>query len=596
MNGTTSAQIDIEVAGAPLDPMLALKLVRADVDTTMFAPSQFTLVFRDHSGDVIELGGFMIGIPVMLQVTTGGAPTPLMVGDVTGVEVEFGPQGRLAVVKGHDRSHRLMRGTKTMSYPEVFASDVVGLLLGESEVEPGVVEPTTVLYEWLTQPNVSDWTFIQQLAALENRVAFVNAEGMFNFMLPEPEPAPPPPEPMMPLLPGQVAGGENLVRLRASVSAAEQVPTVMVTGWDPTMAMPVVGVAPTTSATAVIVEEPALIAEEVGAKPLCDASFPFDSVETAGLRAESIATDIAGAMAEMEGECIGTPSLRAGNAFSIGLVGAPFDGVYLCSRALHRFDPDNGGYRTWFTVGGLRDRSLLSLTSGNGGSDPIAQGRIPGLVIGTVMDLNDPEELGRVKVQFPWLSDTYVSAWARMVQMGASDAGAGCLWLPEMLDEVLVGFDRGDINHPYVIGNLYNGIKRPIPLPPVDPAVANRRLTSRELHTIQFNDGPEQMGIVIRTGTETVTITLDAEEQALTIVSAGQVSIEAAEAISFKAGGDFSIESGGSFSILSSGGASITSPDVTIAGEASLSMSAAEVSVEGDATVSVTAPEVTLGA
>ena len=59
---------------------------------------------------------------------------------------------------------------------------------------------------------------------------------------------------------------------------------------------------------------------------------------------------------------------------------------------------------------------------------------------------------------FPWLSPAYISAWARVMQIGASKVGGGFLWIPEIGDEVLIGFDRGSIDHPYVIGNLYNGI------------------------------------------------------------------------------------------------------------------------------------------
>ena len=593
LTGTTSAQIDIEVAGTPLDPMVYGLLVSAEVDTTMFLPSQFRLVFRGNSTTVLEGGGFQLGVPVMLQVSTGGTPTQLMTGDVTGVEIDYGPEGRMTIVTGLDRSHRLMRGTTTMSYPEMTASDVASLVAGKAGLEPGPTTPTENIYEWLTQPNVSNWAFIQQLAALENRVAFVDSMGLFNFVLPPtPDLAPPPVMSMdEPLMPGQLAMGLNLIRLRSSVTSAEQVPEVTVTGWDPQEAIPVLGVAPSVPSTAMLLDpatEPALVAEEVGATPFFDASTPFAMESAAETRATSIAADLAAAMAEMEGECVGDPSIMAGKAFSIGLAGAPFDGQYVCSAAMHRFEPGNGGYSTWFTVGGMRDRSLFSLASGGGSSDATTQGKVHGLVIGKVMDLADPMSLGRVKVMFPWLSSDYVSAWARTVQMGASIAG-GCIWMPEINDEVLVGFDRGDIDYPYVIGNLYNGMNRPEPLPELEPAVASRRLTSRLLHTIQFDDQPPQNGITIRTGDETVTIQLDADQQALNITTTGQVNVEATTAISLKSAADITIEAGGSLSIQATGGISMeTTADLSMQG-------AGGVSVEGS-NVSVSAPEISLGA
>ena len=600
LTGTTSAQIDIEVEGAPLDPLVYALLISAEVDTTMFVPSQFRLVFRGSSTTVLEGGGLQLGVTVLLQVTTGGLPTPLMTGDITGVEIDYGPEGRLTVVTGLDRSHRLMRGTKTMAYPEMTASDVIPMLLGECEVEPGPIDPTTTTYEWLTQANVSNWTFIQQLAALENRVAFVDRLGMFNFVKPpSPEFAGPPVMSLdEPPMGEQLAMGVNLIRLRSSVTSAEQVPEVNVTGYDPLVAAPVLGLAPSIPSTAMVLDpatEPALLAGEVGATPFFDASTPFEDEGAAENRAMSIAADLAAAMAEMEGECLGNPSIIAGKAFSIGMAGPPFDGQYICSSARHRFEPGNGGYSTWFTVGGMRDRSLFSLASGGGGADPVAAGRVNGLVIGKVMDNEDPESMGRVKVMFPWLSDEYLSAWARTMQFGASIAG-GCLWLPEIDDEVLIGFDRGDVHYPYVIGNLYNGVNRPEPPPEVEGGVASRRLTSRMLHTVQFNDGPEAQGIVIRTGDETVSITLDGEQQALTIMSAGQVNIEAADAVSLKAAADFTIEAGGNVSIQAGGQVSVEgAAGISLESAASLALQGMDVSVEGTS-VGVTAPEITLGA
>ena len=149
-------------------------------------------------------------------------------------------------------------------------------------------------------------------------------------------------------------------------------------------------------------------------------------------------------------------------------------------------------------------------------------------MIGTVVNNMDPEEQGQVQVMFPWLSPGYISAWARVMQIGASKVGGGFLWLPEIGDEVLIGFDRGSIDHPYVIGNLYNGIAAPLPPPSVEGVVANRRIASRMAHTIQWNDGPESMGISIMTApaeTSPASIVLDGEQMKITVNATGQVEI-----------------------------------------------------------------------
>ncbi|HVA75795.1 MAG TPA: VgrG-related protein [Acidimicrobiales bacterium] len=596
MTDTTSAQIDVRVEGTPLNPMVAAKLISAEVDTTVFVPSQFRLVFRAPSTQVLEPGGLQLGVMVMLQVTTGGAPTPLMTGDITGVEVEYGPEGHLTIVTGLDRSHRLMRGTKTMAYPQMSASDVVTQIVAEAGLMTGEVIPTSTQYEWVTQPNVSPWVFIQQLAALENCVAYVDPMGLFQFgpMNKPEEGLPPVMSYAEPPQGTQLVLGKNLIRLRCNVTSSEQVPAVTVTGYNPKQAMPVVGLFPSAPSTSQSLDPgtlPPALAGEVGALPFFDASRPFDDQGAAEKRAESIAADIAGALAEMEGECLGNPAILAGEVISLGMVGPPFDGQYVCTAARHRFEPGNGGYSTWFTVGGMRDRSMLALASGSGGvSDLTGNGRVPGVAIGIVTDNMDPESQGRVKVMFPWLSEAYVSAWARTMQIGAGKAGGyGCLFIPEVGDEVLVGFDRGHVDSPYVIGNLYNGVSKPQPAPSIEGGVANRRIMSRMRHMIEFDDGPDKLGITIVDGEQTLTIKLDSQQQTITINSEGQINIQAQGALSLKATADIGIESEGNVSIKGTGGVSVQSP-------ASLSMEGAGgVKVEGS-NVSVSAPQISLGA
>jgi uncharacterized protein involved in type VI secretion and phage assembly len=177
---------------------------------------------------------------------------------------------------------------------------------------------------------------------------------------------------------------------------------------------------------------------------------------------------------------------------------------------------------------------------------------------------------------FPWLSPAYISAWARVMQIGASKAGSGFLWMPEVGDEVLIGFDRGSIDNPFVIGNLYNGIARPFPPPSIEGVVANRRIASRMGHTIQWNDGPSALGISIATAPAEAapnSVVLDAQQMKITVNSLGQVEITGAIAVK----------------ISSEAMLTLDAPQITIGGEttASLSLAAATVSVGGETTASV---------
>ena len=117
--------------------------------------------------------------------------------------------------------------------------------------------------------------------------------------------------------------------------------------------------------------------------------------------AAAIAEQIAGAFAEFEGVARGNPKLRAGTAIAVDNVGAPFDGKYTITTSHHRYDPVTG-YTTAFSVTGRQERSLYGLTSGGGGG----RDRAPARWSAQVSDANDPQQQARVKLTFPWLSDT----------------------------------------------------------------------------------------------------------------------------------------------------------------------------------------------
>ena len=187
--------------------------------------------------------------------------------------------------------------------------------------------------------------------------------------------------------------------------------------------------------------------------------MPYRTQAEVDAAAKALADEMASAFAEFEGTARGNPKLRAGASATIDALGEPFDGKYTITSSRHRFDPVTG-YTTSFSVTGRRDRTLLGLASNGRGKAP------HGIVIGLVSDAADPEQAGRVKVTFPWLSEDYVSAWARTVQAGAGK-DRGWQVLPEVGDEVLVAFEQGDFRRPTVIGGLFNGMDT-MPRGPVD--------------------------------------------------------------------------------------------------------------------------------
>ena len=110
--------------------------------------------------------------------------------------------------------------------------------------------------------------------------------------------------------------------------------------------------------------------------------------------------------------------------------------------------------------------------------------RILGVALGLVTNNQDPEGLGRVKVKYPWRENSPESFWARIAVMAAGN-DRGTVWIPEVDDEVLVGFDKGNIEHPYVLGSLWNGKDKP-PEKNSDGDNNTKLIKSRCGHQIKF--------------------------------------------------------------------------------------------------------------
>lgn len=117
---------------------------------------------------------------------------------------------------------------------------------------------------------------------------------------------------------------------------------------------------------------------------------------------------------------------------------------------------------------------------------PEQGGAVKGVALALVTQNQDPEGLGRVKLRFPWHSEQAESNWARIaVQMAGNERGSFCL--PEVGDEVLVAFERGDMTAPYVIGALWNGQDKP-PASNDDGNNNLRLFKTRKGHTLSFDD------------------------------------------------------------------------------------------------------------
>jgi phage protein D len=576
-------------APGPLPPSLQKLPVHVRVEDGNRMPSAATLRYRDPERMFLRESGIRIGVPLRITARRGspGVALPLFSGEVVALEAEFDGTGSFTTVRAFDRGHRLQRGRKVAAYPNMTASDIARKLALGAGLPLGTIDPTPTTYTLASQPDISDWDFLQALAE-DNGVELTVADGLFHFRHPLTAATAPPGDLPTTTDPAVLSMTRNVLSVRSHVTSVDQVGRVQVRGWSADEKRALLGEAEVTESRGALIGLSPQSADVFGDHSLAVTDMPFSSDAAVTAVAESIAADVAASLAELEVVVRGDPSLRSGVAVTLTGAGEPFDGKYTVTASRH-LDRPGGGYETWLTVGGRQNRTAHGLAAG--ALAAARSPRIPGVAIGIVTDTTAPAngaEQGWVRLKFPWLSgedalgSSYVSDWVRTVQLGG--VGGGGVISPDVNDEVLVAFDHGLLDRPYVIGGLYNGHDKPSPndIPLVDETsgkVGRRTLATRAGDRIELLDTADgTAGVRLRTSDGKLVLYLDRQQTAITVQSDGTVSVTAAKTVMVKGEG-ITLDAG-------DGALTLTGGSVTVSGKS--------VSLDGQEECAITAPSVKL--
>jgi len=237
------------------------------------------------------------------------------------------------------------------------------------------------------------------------------------------------------------------------------------------------------------------------------------------------------------------------------------------------------------------------------------------VVVGIVRDIKDPQNLGRVKVDFPWMGesseavaissdeDRAHSYWARVASIMAGNE-RGMYLVPEVGDEVLVAFEHGELDRPYVLGALWNADDRPPEQMDGEGKNDVRSFKSRSGHVISLNDSDDKPAIQVVDKTGDNSILIDSANNAMEIKVKGDLSIEAEGNIVIKTNGklqieaaqDISLETQANFKVKATGNCDVestgpanlkSSAKMAIDGTGQAELKAATVSVNGSAMTEV---------
>ncbi len=357
---------------------------------------------------------------------------------------EFGEPQMEIVVK--DKALKMTVGRKNAYFKEKLDSDIISSLVSDAGLTADATA-TTVTHPMVVQHYCSDWDFMLSRAELNGQVVIVDG-GKVTTNAPQ----------VSESAVLTVTYGADLLRFDAELNSDSQLSAAQGTSWDESTQAIVQndGSNPTVNSQGNITSS--TLADVLGVS-----SYGLQSVakiDSDTLKAWADSQLQRSWLNKITGSATFQGSSKAipGCVIEFAGVGDRFNGSAYISGVEHEVTDGN-----WITTVhmGISDSWH---TEKRDIQSPDASGLLPGisgLMIGKVMKLDeDPDSEFRIQVKLPMMQDDSNGVWARLSNFYAT-SGAGTFFIPEVDDEVVVGFLNADPRFPVVLGSLYSSKLKP---------------------------------------------------------------------------------------------------------------------------------------
>lgn len=457
-------------------------------------------------------------------------------------------------------------------------NEVISEILQKYKALSASVESTQIQQKILYQSNCSDWEFI--LSRAQANGLYITTEGN-KICIKKPE--------LQEKAVLKITYGLDLIEFDGKLSASEQISKIKVQAWDPT----------TQKMKMAESESPRLNkqGDSSGSELAAALNANDQTISLAGYMDDAELQSLADSkvlrmgLARITGSCkfYGNAKAIPGKLLQIEGLGRRFNGDAFIGTVEHKFSKEG-----WFTtVGmGLNTENLIERTAQ---STTPAVGLLPeiqGLHIGKVIQIDkDLEEEYKILVTIPSLPPSCNSIWARLANNKASSS-YGSFFIPDIEDEVVLGFFNNDPRFPVIIGSLYSSKQKP----PYEIEDTNKicAFVSKSQMKIEFED--EKKIITISTpanntiilNDDTKGITMEDQNKNKIVMDSNGILIDSVKGITIKSKGDTVLDSSTNMNINAKNNVSAQGMNVELKANAALTAKGtvkAEISASGQTIV-----------
>ncbi|MEM9919702.1 MAG: type VI secretion system tip protein VgrG, partial [Bacteroidota bacterium] len=447
-----------------------------------------------------------------------------------GIQVRKGKASVLRI-ECKDEAVKMTIGKKSAFFKELTDSDVIQEIAGAYSLDVSA-DPTEVTHQNLVQHYTTDWDFVIMRAEVNGLLVHVS-DGALKATKPTVEAE------------GElsVQFGANMYEFEAEMDARNQYSKVTGNTWDASGQEVI---------TAEAAEPGITEAGNISSSDLASVAGPenYDlihpgSIPDQELQAWADAKMLKSRLAKIRGvvKFQGVAAIATGDTLSLVGVGERFEGPVFVSAIRHEI---GGGNWTSTVQFGLAPDFFSEQIGTNGSPISNLLQTTSGLHIGTVTQLQeDPDSEFRIMVKIPILNADDEGVWARVACVDAGE-NRGMFFLPEIDDEVVIGFLADDPREPVVLGML-NSSAKPAPIEASDDNHEKGLVTRSEMKLL-FDDDKISMkfetpaGKFITLDEDAGIIGLEDENGNKITMDADGITLDSAKDIVLKASGDVKVE------------------------------------------------------
>jgi Rhs element Vgr protein len=451
-------------------------------------------------------------------------------------------------------------------------SDIISSIVGTYGLS-ATVDATSVTQETVFQKLATDWDFILSRAQLYGYIITFNGD---DIIIGTPKTS------TSAVL--KIAAGDSIRTFNADVNAEKQAPDISATAWDIKNQVLLTATATEPAVTGQGNLTAKSLSAKLGQKKLTlNSCTPMAEAELKAwadgalsrMRLSSIKGDVS---------FIGSELVSPGDIIELANVGARFNGNAFVTSVNHIVE--DGDWTTYVKFG----LDNIAVSEFSDFSYPAAAGQLPainGLQVGTVKKLfDDPEGQYRVLVNLISNAETQDGVWARMANFYAtSSSGAG--FMPEVGDEVVIGFLESNPRYPVILGSLYSNAKQS-PCPAADNNNYIKSLTTKSKLKISFDD-EKKITKIETPGANSIMLSDDAKS--IEIVDQNGNSIKmTSDGIVLKSGKDITLDATGNITLKATGKIAVTATqDAAISGMNVTNTAQMGFTAKGNATAEISA-------